>query len=80
MAIDYFLQHKVRPKILFVEEIDKKKKNEILDSLKLNINKFRYVIFPVSFDFKLFEKNKILINSETLIIVQYDGKNKPLIF
>lgn len=79
VAIDYFLQHKVRPKILFVEEIDKKKKNEILDSLKLNINKFRYVIFPVSFDFKLFEKNKILINSETLIIVQYDGKNKPLI-
>lgn len=77
VAIDYYLQHKVRPKILFIEEIDKKEKNEILENIKLNVNKFRYLIFSISLDLEYFLRKKQIKHQKAFLILQYDGKNKP---
>lgn len=76
IAIDYYLHHKVKPKTLFVEEVDRTVKNEIIELNKLNHHKFRYVILPLQFDFNLFEKENKVQSNDSKIIIQYDGVNK----
>lgn len=70
VAIDYYLHHKVKPKPLLINEIDKKPKFELLDELKLNHHKYRYVILPVSFNFQSFETNP------QVLIIEYNGITK----
>lgn len=79
IAIDYYLHHKVKPKTLFVEEIDRADKNKIIELQQLNHHKYRYVIIPLSFDYKAFEKEQKIVNKNTILIIQYDGVNKAQI-
>ncbi len=71
IAIDYYLHHKVKPKPLLINEIDKKQKFELLDELKLNHHKFRYVVLPIFINVESHKKR------ELPVIIQYDGVNKP---
>lgn len=74
VAIDYYLYHKVKPKPLLINEIDKKLKFELLEKNKLNHHKYRFVALPINFDFK----TKATQNKNVLFI-QYDGINKATI-
>ncbi len=76
IAIDYYLHHKVKPKTLFINEVDRTIKNQIIDQNQLNHHKYRYVILPLKFDFNLFEKENKVENGDSKIIIQYDGVNK----
>jgi anaerobic magnesium-protoporphyrin IX monomethyl ester cyclase len=79
IAVDYYLHFKVRPKTLFLDEIDKAEKNKIIQSAGFNHFKYRYVILPLTFDLNIFlAKNKI-ITSPDLVYIQYDGVNKACI-
>lgn len=79
IAIDYYLHHKVKPKNMFVDEIDRAAKNNIIDQQQLNHHKYRYVIIPLSFDFDIFEKEARIVNNNTTLVIQYDGVNKAQI-
>ncbi|MGB3948892.1 MAG: hypothetical protein WBM13_12975, partial [Bacteroidia bacterium] len=79
LAIDYYLHYKVKPQILFVDEVDRTTKNQIISNQELNHHKYRYVILPLSFDFNVFEKEGVILNKNTTLIVQYDGVNKAQI-
>jgi anaerobic magnesium-protoporphyrin IX monomethyl ester cyclase len=76
VAIDYYLHHKVKPQTLFIEEIERIQKNKIIEDKRLNHHKFRYIILPLQFNFNAFEKDNIIENKDSTIIIQYDGVNK----
>lgn len=76
IAIDYYLQHKVRPKPLFLDEISKPEKNSVIEAKKLNHHKYRHVILPLNFDFKLFEVEEKIAEGKHQLIIQYNGKDK----
>lgn len=79
IAIDYFLQFKIKPKNKFLSKVDKSLRNKIIADLHLNHHKFRFVIFKIHFDFDKFGNENSIDFSENIIVIQYDGINKPQI-
>lgn len=78
IALDYYLQYKIKPQIKFLDEIERTNKNKLIEQFKLNHHKFRFLVLPISFDFKKFHsENSIELKKEN-IIIQYDGINKPI--
>ncbi|MBK7690334.1 MAG: DUF4080 domain-containing protein [Bacteroidetes bacterium] len=72
-AIDYYLQHKIKPKILFMEELPRAEKNQLIETLQLNHHQFRYGVFSIDFNFETFKSlHEIKLNRE-LLIIQYSG-------
>ncbi len=60
IGIDYCLYHKIRPKVRFLEEMDRGEKYRLLNNLGLDHQKYRYLIFPLGFDFHLFERENMV--------------------
>ncbi|MCD6017648.1 MAG: cobalamin-binding protein [Bacteroidetes bacterium] len=76
IAVDYYLHFKVKPKNLFLEEMEFTSKNKLIDQLKLNHHKYRYVVLPLDFDFKLFANEQTIKNENKHLIIQYNGTSK----
>ncbi len=76
IAIDYYLHFKVKPKNLFLDEIDFTVKNKLIDELKLNHHKYRYVVLPLDFDFKAYAKEQAIVKAPNHLIIQYNGTEK----
>jgi len=79
IAVDYYLHFKVKPKSLFLDEIDFTVKNKLIDELKLNHHKYRYVVLPLDFDFKAFSQEQTVINDPKNVIIQYNGTEKAIV-
>jgi radical SAM superfamily enzyme YgiQ (UPF0313 family) len=79
ISMDYYLQHKVKPKIRFLPEIEKSLKIEIFEKLHLNHHKYRYIIHRISFNMHKFINENLIETGEDLLIIQYDGVSKPSI-
>ncbi len=76
IAVDYYLHFKVKPKELFLEELEHAEKFKVIEQRKLNHHKYRYVILPLNFDYKTFSnENKIRKENHNLVI-QYNGTSK----
>ena len=76
IAIDYYLHFKVKPQVLFLTELERKSRNEIINLKKLNHHQCRFAMFAIDFNFHHFKKtNEVLLGSHILIL-QYDGINK----
>lgn len=76
IAIDYYLHFKVKPQILFLEELSKSKKNNLIEQNKLNHHLYRFAMFLIDFDFNNFKKCSQIIKSTQVLIIQYDGLKK----
>lgn len=76
ITLDYYAYYKVKPQTLFCEELPRAEKFELLNSLKLNHNKFRFVTLPLSFDFDVFQKHNRIEASDCVVIFKYDGVKK----
>lgn len=76
IGIDYYLFAKIMPKDLFIKDLDKKKKNQIVLEKKLNHHQFRFLMLPLHFDFHAFEASGEVIEVDSLLVIQYDGKEK----
>jgi anaerobic magnesium-protoporphyrin IX monomethyl ester cyclase len=77
IAIDYYLQHKIKPQQLFIQEIALTEKQQIIQQLSLNHQKNRYIILPVSFDFSFYLKEQRIERTTSNIIIQYNGTTAP---
>lgn len=76
IAIDYYLHYKVKPKTLYLEEVDREEKQQVIKEQKLNHHRFRYVVLPLSFNFESFIlKNEVLLEPYQLVI-EYSGESK----
>lgn len=77
IAIDYYLHFKVKPKTMFIEEIERDEKSSLIQANKLNHHKYRFIAIPINFDYENWEKtNEIILNKGTLFF-QYNGTQKP---
>ncbi len=79
LAIDYYLQHKIKPAEKFIPEIAKKDKFAFLDKHQLPHQKFRYTVIPIHFNYHLFKQDQIIFKEEELLVIQYDGTRKPIV-
>ena|SRR6218665_622435 len=76
IAIDYYLYHKEKPKALFLEEMAPAEKHQLIDKLRLDHQKYRYIVLPLNFDFKLFEKQQTIERNNSNLIIRYNGTEK----
>jgi anaerobic magnesium-protoporphyrin IX monomethyl ester cyclase len=76
IAIDYYLQPNIKPKTQFLEEIDRSEKSAIINQLKLNHHKYRFIMVPISFDFEIWQQTETIALTNTTIIFQYNGVTK----
>jgi anaerobic magnesium-protoporphyrin IX monomethyl ester cyclase len=76
ITVDYYLQAKVKPKPLFIEEVSRQEKNRIIENQNLNHHKYRHIILPLSFDFQLFERQGLIVTKATNLVIQYTGTGK----
>lgn len=76
IAIDYYLHFKVKPKSLFLEEFSQVEKTKVINELKLNHHKYRFVILPIDFNFKQFSSNQSIEQKKQPLIIQYNGTTK----
>jgi anaerobic magnesium-protoporphyrin IX monomethyl ester cyclase len=73
IAIDYCAFERVRPGADFITEIPKAEKFKIIESKRLNPNKYRYSILPIGFDLDIFDTENRIESKETLVLFQFDG-------
>jgi anaerobic magnesium-protoporphyrin IX monomethyl ester cyclase len=76
IAIDYYLHFKVKPKTLFLEEIARLEKSRVIDGLKLDRGKHRYIVLPLHFDFKVFSTENRILEQKQNLIIKYSGTEK----
>lgn len=79
IALDYYLQHKVKPGIRFLPEVSKVERNQTIDRLKLNHHQYRYVMHPVHFAVADFLETGLATSASDRLIIEYSGTNIPRI-
>ena len=80
LAIDYYLHFKIKPKTLFIEEIEKTEKFILINQHHLNHHIYRFIIIPLTFDYHIFEQSNTILTATKNLIIQYDGINKAKAF
>lgn len=73
IAIDYYMAHKVKPQLLFLQEASNEIKQELIQSNALNLHKYRYLFFEIDFDYKHFSKHHEVIERKNNLILKYTG-------
>lgn len=76
IALDYYLHYKVKPKELYLNEVNREVKNEIIHTHRLNHHKKRFVILPLTFNFESLVNNSVLINEKGYAVIEYNGTEK----
>jgi radical SAM superfamily enzyme YgiQ (UPF0313 family) len=79
IAIDYYLQPKIKPQVRYLNELDQTKRLEVIALHKLNHHKYRHIILPINFDFKEYTATGLVIPNEQPLILQYSGIEKPVV-
>ncbi len=79
VALDYYLQSKIKPGEMFLQEVSRERKLEIIQEHKLNHHKYRHVILPVSFDFHQYKYRDEIKPALRELVIQYDGVNLPIV-
>lgn len=76
LAIDYYLQHKVKPQSLIVPDMEAEQKKSKVQALKLS-DRFRYVMLELDFDYGIFERENKIVAGDYNFIVRYSGTAHP---
>ncbi len=79
LAIDYYLQHKIKPPLKYLLEIDRKDKFTLLDQQGLPHNKFRYIVLDIRFDYIEYMNFGIIVPGNSRLVIEYNGISKPRI-
>ena len=79
LAIDHWMQHKIKPARSYMPEWEKKEKFALLDQLQLPHQKYRYVVTETSFDHEAFMQHGMIIPRKKIFLLEFDGIKKPRI-
>jgi anaerobic magnesium-protoporphyrin IX monomethyl ester cyclase len=80
LAIDFYLQHNIKPGNHFIPEIGKQEKHSIVKQLKLPLNQYRYITIPIQFCFETFIHTKHIVAQHNILIIEYTGVKKPRVY
>jgi anaerobic magnesium-protoporphyrin IX monomethyl ester cyclase len=76
IGIDYYLYHKIKPEAKYLTEMARTDKFNLIAQKRLNHQKYRYMIFPIAFDFNKFDQENIIEPSSENLIIQFNGTTK----
>lgn len=76
IAIDYYLHYKVKPKSLYLEEVSREAKHQIVKEQKLNHHEKRHVILPISFCYEEYLHTGTVLPEKQNLIIEYNGEEK----
>lgn len=76
VALDYYLHHKLKPKTMYLEEVSREEKTSVINALTLNHHKYRFMIFPFTFDVEAWITRNEIIKQNYTAIIQYNGETK----
>jgi anaerobic magnesium-protoporphyrin IX monomethyl ester cyclase len=76
-AIDYHLQHKVKPYDLFEVSLPKQAHFECLEQLQLNAHLYRFAIIPI--DHEAIKFLNIVPLLDQYLVIQFNGRENPII-
>jgi anaerobic magnesium-protoporphyrin IX monomethyl ester cyclase len=79
IAIDYYLQAKIKPQVRYQNEVERSAKQEIIAKYKLNHHQFRHIILPTTFSFNEYKMHGTITHGNYECIIQYNGTDKPKI-
>lgn len=79
IALDYYLQHKIKPAAWLLPELGKEQRAETVAEYRLNHHRYRYVMHAVHFSVRKFVHSGLLEDADDLLIVQYSGDALPQI-
>lgn len=77
VVLDYYLNHKIKPRPLGTEEPERREKNLLLQRLGVNVQKYRYAVLPLSFDFNAPATHQIPAPGAYTYLIEYDGVRSP---
>lgn len=73
IAMDYYLQPKIKPQTRFLEEIERSEKFKLLHELGLDHRKYRYVTLMLDFDYQHFTETGQVVAAPCICLIQYSG-------
>ncbi len=76
IAVDYYLHFKVKPKEMFMNDMAKPNKHQLIDKLKLDHHKYRFVVLPLDFNFESVVHKNIIDRTPQNLIIEYNGQTK----
>lgn len=76
IAIDYYLQPKIKPQVRYLIELPQLERVAIINQHKLNHHKYRHIILPINFDFAEYVSTGIIKENTQPLILQYSGTDK----
>lgn len=79
IAIDHWMQHKIKPAKGFLPEWEKKEKYEFLEKNKLAYNKYRYAVTSIRFDVEVFLKKGAIEPATKPLVIEFTGIESPRI-
>ena len=79
IALDYYLQHKIKPATRFIPKVEKEQRLDAFNRLKLNHHKYRYAIHKVQFDVQHLLSDGVIVPKSDLLVVQFSGVEMPTI-
>lgn len=79
VAMDYYLQTKVKPKVNYLFEPELRDKKAILAGVGANRHKFRYLVIPLSFDYELYHKTGEVKMMSNMAVIRYSGTENAVV-
>jgi anaerobic magnesium-protoporphyrin IX monomethyl ester cyclase len=79
IGLDYYQYPKIKPKNLYLEEVNRSEKYLLLEQLGQNHAKYRFAVLPVSFDVQQFKDTHELVLRPEVFVLRYDGVSAPTV-
>lgn len=78
LALDYYEQHKTRPKVMFLEDLPAFEKDDLVRAGGQAVANARYMAVALTFDVNAFEAENKILERHTQVLFQYNGVAFPL--
>lgn len=78
IGVDYYLHFKVKPKTMFIKQVEKSVHLQTMKTLQIDPLKVRVVSLPLSFDYNSLIKKRELIKKPSILCLQYNGDQKAI--
>jgi radical SAM superfamily enzyme YgiQ (UPF0313 family) len=77
LAIDYYMQHKIKPKNYILHDLEHKEKFEWIELQQLNHHQFRYVVLDLPFNYDTYLQTGEFVELQNRICIEYTGVSEP---
>ncbi len=77
LAIDYYMQHKIKPKNFILHDLEHREKFEWIESQQLNHHQYRYVVLDLPFNYETYIQTGEIVEIINRVCIEYTGVSEP---